>query len=240
MKKGQITTYAIIAILVIASAAAVLYAVRGKLGFESEKAAPLEVKPLADFVGSCVEKTAKEALVFAGQRGGYYTIPENSAGNYVYYAIGNTSYLPDKTALENELSLYINDNLPLCTGKFSDFPEFQIETSAVSTKTKITDDRVKFEINYPITATRLTTYFISTFSANIPLRLDNIYEVSKQIVAEEIKGPGICMTCLIDLGIEEDVSINLGMTNSSRLFILTDNQNKIDDIPYNFIFITHD
>jgi hypothetical protein len=73
-KKAQITVFIIIGVLIIAAAGLLFLSRRPISEAEIEEVAenvPLELKPVQEFVTSCVYKVSKEALILIGQHGGY-------------------------------------------------------------------------------------------------------------------------------------------------------------------------
>jgi hypothetical protein len=96
-KKGQLTIFIIIGILLVLAIAIFLYLQREELvPVEAERvraiAVPVEMQPLRDFIQTCMNSVAKEGLQIIGGRGGYieprqrYNPFEPTAGVAVQFA----------------------------------------------------------------------------------------------------------------------------------------------------------
>jgi hypothetical protein len=234
-KRGQVTLYVIIALVVLAAIIAFIYFQGGIVPISAE------IKPVQSFVESCIKGTAGDALIFIGQQGGYYNLPQNSVDDYVYYFYNNKSYAPSRETIETQLSLYMDEMLPFCTGNFSDFPNLRIEANPKSVKTRATivKDKVRIDITYDIIVGKgKETQRLEKFSAEIPSRLFTVYKAIQNIIAEQLKDPGnICLSCLTNLAAANDLYINVGdYSNSTVIFTITDNKTLIKNAPYEFVF----
>lgn len=105
-KKGQITIFIIIGLLLIVSIGIYIYATQeaatAPLEAEEAKVAavPAEVQPLREFVTNCLYITAKQGLTLIGERGGYieplqrYNPAEPTEGSAVQFAPGSKLKIP--------------------------------------------------------------------------------------------------------------------------------------------------
>ncbi len=97
-KRGQVTLFIIVGIVILFSAALLFY-IRGEveekeLGFEEEPKiakVPTELLPVKEFVESCIEQVGKEGLASAGQHGGYVNIDDPLNGVVFVSGFGPTS-----------------------------------------------------------------------------------------------------------------------------------------------------
>jgi len=241
MKKGQITIYVLLAVIIISAIGIVLYTQRELLGIHLAPPINEEIRPVNTFVESCLKSTAEDALIFVGQQGGYYDLPYNSIDEYVYYFAANKSYFPKKETIENEISKYINEMLPFCTQNFASFSDFQISAnpSAIKTETKILDRTVKFNIKWPCQIKKSdSVYNLNEFSIEIPSRLNTIYNVAGNMTSQQLKDfSSICLSCLTKFALDNDLYINMeDYDETTVLFIITDDQTQIKNQPYEFIF----
>lgn len=81
-KKGQVTVFVIIGILLVLLIGIVLYTQRERIITPVEKAVPriaeaaVEMRPLQDFIQTCMYTVAKQGLQIIGERGGYIDPPQ--------------------------------------------------------------------------------------------------------------------------------------------------------------------
>ena len=200
-KRGQITIFIIIGLIILISIILVLYLKdiyniiksqeNTQVGIESSYTS-LDVE---NYVQECIEKTAIEAVLSLGLHGGTLTQGEKSLDtglsfvNYGYFVGENT--LPSVQKMENELSLYMNELLDFCLDEFSPFPE-NININSQETKTKVEiKDNIFFEVNKIIEITEDETKItFKEFDFEVPVRLKHLYELSNIIVEEEINDKG--------------------------------------------------
>lgn len=240
MKKGQIMLYVVIAILIIFAAGIVIYIQSAQIG---NLAPPINggIRPINTFIESCIKNTAENALVFIGQQGGYYDLPYNSDGSYIYYFAANKSYFPKEETVEQQLSLYMDEMIPFCTKNFVDFSDFQTDAdpAAIKTTTTILEYQVKFDVEWPILMKRADlSYNLNEFSIEIPSRLNTVYNVAGNMISEQLKNPSsICLSCMTNLAIENNLYIDMeNYGNDSVIFTITDNKTLINNQPYDFVF----
>lgn len=207
-KKGQITIFIIIAVLIIA-VVGLFFVFKG--GIQKEKPVNPEVAPIQNFVEECIYDTGENALYFIGLHGGYYVPSKFSTFQGIpYYIKGNKTLMPTKEKIESEIAKYVNEALPLCTGNFTEFNDFQINQGIIKTQTIILDNEVILNVEYPLTITKGEEKSrIKKFDGiKIPVRLGIIHNASNFIVNEHLKNTGeICMSCLLDLQEKENLFI---------------------------------
>ncbi|MFH0798304.1 MAG: hypothetical protein V1906_02735 [Candidatus Woesearchaeota archaeon] len=247
MKKGQVTLFVILGIVVLAVVGLGIYFRESLIqqtteAQQAEKAlVQPEVQQIYDHVFYCMDKTAKESMTLIGLQGGYYQPPENSIpieGEGISIAIGydrGDSKLPSLEGIRAEMETYVNAMLPECVD-LSQFEGFTFTQSRPIAKIEILDYSVKFEVSYPITAKKAET----TYSLDKPskisylVRLKRIHEVSQKIINKEINDPStIDVNYMLDLGIDIDV---LPVEEGQVVYLLTDDESKLDDMPYVFMF----
>ncbi len=151
MKKGQVTIYIILGIVILAVIGAI-FAFRSQLlssTFNRQEQnlnlLPIEIRPVKENINSCVYETAKEGIILIGQQGGYYKIPKddlprsiiNPYSNslelfkenevaYWYYMESNgieKLNVPSKEDIEKEIGSYVNDNLQDCLENLTNFED---------------------------------------------------------------------------------------------------------------------
>jgi hypothetical protein len=159
-KRGQITVFIIIGIVIVLVVALVLYATREQAvaPLEEERVevakVSAELRPVQDFVQTCLYTVAKDGLDIIGSRGGYlkptqrYNPYEPTAGDAVQFAPDSELIIPywwhmnsDNSChggcqfaserpgieqIERQLDQYVAGELPKCLGTFEQFRKQQL------------------------------------------------------------------------------------------------------------------
>jgi hypothetical protein len=130
-KRGQMTVFVIIAILIVVGII-LFFILRGELGGGGD--VPAELAPVYDFYLGCVEEDTKAALDLAGTQGGRVFMDDYVPGSeyapfanqlnflgfgvpYWYYVAGNgviKENVPSKEDIERDVERYIEENLENC------------------------------------------------------------------------------------------------------------------------------
>ncbi|MEW6063384.1 MAG: hypothetical protein AB1571_03405 [Nanoarchaeota archaeon] len=150
-KRGQVTTFAIIAIIIVIGAISAFairnYLLKSSLERELERAVsvPVQARPIQSYLTNCLAQITSDAVKIAGLQAGYVTIPTdplpttpvNPFSNklalpnnlnvpYWFYETSNGIQKSQKPKLENielELASYISDNFPKCLANLTYFTE---------------------------------------------------------------------------------------------------------------------
>ena len=204
-RKGQITLFIIIGILIVIAAALVLYLKEQDIIFRpAPSVVPDETVPLQDFVEICIGNVGKDAANLVGTTGGYINIPDEIANNpssyipisplergkipYWYYQGENR--IPPLEFIEDEMELYITENLKECILDLGPFQtQYNInELGDISTEVVSTEEGITIEVDYPIEITdKLGKKIISfdKFSTNVGYRLKRVHELAVKIMEAE-------------------------------------------------------
>lgn len=240
LKKGQVTIFIIIAVILVASVG-LFFTFRDKL---KGSGVPSDVENIHLFVENCIDTTSKEGLYQIGQHGGYYNVPKQTSIVYFteevpYYYLDNNIHIPSIEIIERELSDYIYDNLNECMF-FEDFKRSGINISAgnYSISTEIKEETIKIKIRYPLTIEKTGTVFrLEDFQLIIDSNIKKLQGVSKEIVNTYVKEPGfVCLTCLEDLSKTNNVIIKAvpvldvsTFENDIIWFLITDKEYDLND-----------
>lgn len=234
-KRGQISIFIIISLVIVVSV--ILFFFIGD--FSRESKISKNVLPVHNFVKECIEKTSKDALVYVGDHGGYYEVPNDSLiiGIPLYFNKGYVK-IPLKEDIEVQLSNYLDDMLFFCTKNFVDYPAYKVKQKEIKTSSKILNDRVLFDIKYPLDIEiDNETYFFENFEAEIPIRLNAIYNVSSEIVKYQKEFPEYsCISCYHRTAFENEVKIEMVRYQDSIVFAIFDNRTEINGKLYAYYF----
>ncbi|MFA5856215.1 MAG: hypothetical protein WC867_02585 [Candidatus Pacearchaeota archaeon] len=238
-KKAQLAVFIIIALAIIVAIALILVAVKSS---KENNNVPIEVQPVNSFIEACVKQVAQESIYNIGQTGGYFDLPEKSTKNniaYHYYLKENI--MPSRAMIESELEKYVDTMLFFCTKDFSEFNELEIRQGIIKTKTKIDDNQVIFNVIYPVSVTKGDkTYQLKEFNDIIvPVRLGIVYDMSYNMMIEQLKTEDICLSCINDLAVDRDLFLDMrdyGVNKEDVIFTIIDRNSKINNEDYRFYF----
>lgn len=236
-KRGQITVFIIVGIVILVILALFLF-IRGEK--EIEMPEEIDTTSVKNFVSSCLAITGKEAAVYTGKLGGYYVVPEP----YVVYENSlvpvycdeGVNKTPAKERIEQEISAYVDNNLIACINDFSNFPGMKIEAGDISTKTTITQNGLLFELTYPLLINEKQS--LDLFTKEVPIELGKIYSVVNEQIKDQVSAPeSVCVECMVDYGLQNNLEFDLiDYGGNNIIIILKDMETEINGEPYKFIY----
>jgi hypothetical protein len=244
-KKGQITIFIILGIVIIVTVSLVFFLNQPKL--EEDIIIDQNIVPIKSFVESCIDQIGQNALYFTALQGGYYkTKSPKEAYSFieipVYWDINKAS-VPSIETIETEILDYIKNNLQDCLNNFSVFKEqgFDISKGKISGDAMIAQRDVTFNIEYPITVTKAdSTTQLTQFLVRTNLNYNEKYQYATQIMEEQIKIPdSIPLGFITNLAYENNfIFETINLDENTVLFTLIFNQdtnNKGQPFIYSFI-----
>ena len=241
-KKSQVTIFILIALAILIVFLFLFYLNNQKkqiqiIDLSSDKAA------VSNFVENCLKNTALDALYFVASKGGYYENPEPGIDYFFtqvpYYFYINKNISPTLNFVENSLSEYIENNLDFCINNFVDFPGLEITAGNIKAETQIAQDKVFFNLNYPITIKKGDSRIeLTDFQAELPVRFADLYNTGLKITEFQMEdSENICLSCLLDTAIDNNVSIKFENYNEDTiLFKVLLNTTLIQEEIFEFVF----
>lgn len=253
IKKSRVTILVIFSLVLLIAFSLILY-LNNKIG-NVEEAVKLQSSSSGlsiqtrNYVNTCLKTVGEDALKFVGLQGGYFDKPRNSVDSkgifydpfHALYIQDGQNAMPSLQTIELELSKYVNKNLQNCVEDFEPLESlgYGIEGSKFTTSTSITKSGVLFNLNFPLTVSQdQKSAKLEDFFVTIPSRLNLIYGLASGITEEQLTHlDQICISCLIDLGDENNLYFEIVPRKQDiNLIVVEDNQIKIDNEPYLFIF----
>jgi uncharacterized protein YjbK len=189
---------------------------------------------IQSYTENCLDKTARKALIYIGNNGGYYVVPElyDPDFNLPYYFYENKSKIILKEEIENQLAEYVDNEIKFCLENFIYFEDkgYSIKDSKPSTIVKIKKNQVNFKLKLPLKISQdVTITELSNFEVNIHSRLDTIYSFTEQFLDLQVNdSQQVCLSCLIDLAIENDLKVEIYPLDESYLFQINDEKAVIE------------
>lgn len=238
-KKGQITTFIFIGIIILTIISVVLYFRQDQVEKLPTETGSREAPPIQIFVEECIQKTAVSGIFFLGQQGGYLIAPEN-AFITDFYQIGygfkdNQQTLPSLNEMQDELSRYLSVTLPICTNNFKSFADMgmKVDEGNISVDTKIFTNEISFEVDYPIKITEDSKESsMHNFIAKVPVRLGYDYNMAQQIIEKSIN-EGIAVTRTLTPGANLNI---LPAAKDTVVFSIVDQKSIIYNRTFVFMF----
>ena len=176
-KRGQVTLFVIIGIVLLVSGISVFflkdYVLKSEFERQMERSLTLPEKAaeVNTFVLSCIEDVTQEAVGLIGQQGGYIDVPKeevpfsdaNLLSNrlilsksievpYWYYKKSNSLdhiQIPTLVKVQREIENYIDDNLKDRCG-FEEFTGYKITSGDLKSDVEIFDDKINVAVDYPV------------------------------------------------------------------------------------------
>ena len=244
MKRGQITLFIVVGLLILIF---VLF-----ITFSNKKNETLEKTPLvkADdvslFITSCLQKEIENGLVVVSSQGGYYHLPPqsfaSSEGLLPYYFNINNSMQRSlsQKKVEEQIGLYISDNIQNCFHNFSSFPEKRIIISSEEkyADIQLSDGRVLAKLFYPISMTENNKkQNLQFFTAIVPIDALKLIELSQEYLDAQMKNQeGIPLDSVVHLKEKYNISLSVLFIEENAILTFFDEKIKIQDTPLLFRF----
>lgn len=247
-KRGQITLFIIIGIVVLFGVFAVLY-VNAQIKKQNQPVVteveriPIKVEPIKQFVQGCIDQAAKDSLSVIGLTGGnveatkyYFEDPYS----FAFSATAGRNILPSLKNIESQLSDLMSAGVDYCVNNMIGFSAQGYDVLAGDFKTNVTFGarEVAIRVNYPLEITQSGSKTeISEFVSRIPIRFSYIHSVAHNISELSVKSGGA-----VDLSYINSVK-DLNITVASNLegqnvYLLKDDQSLLENEPYIFMMAT--
>jgi hypothetical protein len=201
-KRGQVTIFIIIAIVIVASV--VLFLVfRGSI---SVSKIPASVQPVYNSFLSCLEDKTHVGISILENQGGYIQLPAFEPGNaympfssqlnafgspipYWYYVSGNNiqkEQVPSQADMEKSLADFIDDKITECNYDNYYQQGFEINQEEPKASVSIKNDNVDVKLNMNLRITKgEDTVLVNNHEVSVKSNLGMLYGSSKTIYEKE-------------------------------------------------------
>lgn len=243
LKKAQITIFAIIAILIVASVSIFFYLKTQPF------AIPAQFKPIEDYFVSCIENKMNDGASLLGSQAGYIELPKFEAGSeympsssqldflgtavpYWFYISGNNimkQQVPSLQNMEKQLSNFLNEEIKNCD--FSEFEKrgYNITIGDVSTSVKIKDESIDASVESPLTVSYGdTSARVTSRDVSVKSKIGKFYNIAKRIYEKEQKELVFENYSLDVLYLYAPVT-NVEISCSPKVWIKNDVENELKD-----------
>ncbi len=200
-RRGQLTIFIIIAIVIVAGVAAYLI-LRNQ---PSSKTIPERFKQVEEYFLQCIEENAKMAIGAMGEQAGYIYLPEFSPGSdymptsnmlnflgtpvpYWYYISGNNlvkEQVPSKQEMEEQLSRYLGENL-YCDFSYYSKSGYDVSLGEKKVDVVISDKNVKINLDADLNlGYEDSSYIINRHEVIVSSNFGKNYNLARDILAKE-------------------------------------------------------
>jgi hypothetical protein len=247
-KRGQVTIFIIIAIVIVAAITAVIFIQRTQQGLSSE------IQIIKNYLDYCFEDKAKQTILDMGKQGFYYELPIASIDfldeKTAYYFKDEQDLVPTITTIEQELSSGMDKKMLPCLALSEFRQEYDITWSNCISTAKVKQESIEFSINCDIAITKgITTSKLEEFKTNIDCNAKKLINASNFIIEQYALDyehePGfICLSCLGDIAEANNVEITVVPITKEVFepehawFLVTDKEKQIDDQNLTLRFVT--
>lgn len=233
MKRGQITVYMIVGVVILILFGLIFY-YRGiifKSAFEGEQvkisSVPEQFKDIQKQIEGCTDKFVLDSIYLLGLRGGYFDRDKLKTIDYLgvnitYLHYGKTNYMPSIDIMEKELTNYINENLVYTCRLINE--NIDINFGKVNSIVDIKTNSIIVKITWSIKLEKDTLKSeINNINLNYPLRLGEIRNLVEIMIKQQIKDkPQLCLTCMARTALDNNLFVNTYNEKDSIIFIVTD------------------
>ncbi len=236
-KRGQVTIFVVVAIIIIAIVALIYFSNQDKV---SQDPFTPETESIYEDIYSCIEFTAKNAIYSIGQTGGYYlpSLISNQDGIAYYYYEGE-NFMPSKEELSYEISQVIDNTLKLCTEEKLNVTHINITSGKIESSIEIWDYKMIVNVEYPITITKEDSSSVLKNWEDIEIEttLGKIHSSIEQIILGQLNNENICLTCISNIAEENSLIISITSIEEDVLFSVLDEKFGLDGFSYEFMFV---
>lgn len=235
-KRGQVTIFVIIAILVVT--AAILFFVLREPVVDEEF---MEIPEIQSYTEECLKNASKKSILTLSEKGGYHSLPrystENAVINAPFYIYGDEIFIPSIRDMEIEMSKSIEENIDSCLERLDTFEDYRITSEEKpDISSSIRDSVIFIEMRYPITVENEGILRLENFKVEIPARLNLIYSVVENFVEEQKGEDRISISSLTIKGFQNDLDIHIVSDEEATFLNVFDYEKKINDKPLAFRF----
>lgn len=214
LKRGQVTLYVVVGLVVVALAVLVIMVRQGVFLSQWEKerqealSVPQQAAEIHRYVSDCIEEITEEGVSLIGMQGGYIELPaEKNLPSLNYPFTENLEVLPGMKApfwfyiasnrvqktitptrneMETALEEYIKGRSGECTLNFELFDRFNASFGRVNADVSINDDAVLVTVDFPIKVEMGDfVYRIPKIYSKINARIGEMYSIGRELLNKE-------------------------------------------------------
>jgi len=192
-KKGQVTVFIGIAIVMLIAIGAVIYFMQKEVAPEHIRRLLIDVpemaKPIAGYIYACIDGTAPLAAATIAKGGGYIFPPnfiDSPYGNLAYGYRKGQNTLISLIEMQNQLAAYAGTALLECLDlSLFEKQGYTLELEEITAETQILPNKILFTFNIPMKVSKEdSTVQLNDFVWDINMPLGTLHSIAENIVAE--------------------------------------------------------
>ncbi|MEK6816705.1 MAG: hypothetical protein AABY09_03765 [Nanoarchaeota archaeon] len=247
MKRGQITLFVILGIIIVAVIGVGIYfrqsILQQELSAETaeEEALIPEVRDFRDSVDECLDDAIVDNILLIGIQGGYANTPGNSLYlqeedlTIPYYYDNGRNAAPELDKVTSELASAIDSQAESCIDTES-FPKLAIVPGQAISSVIIADEGIGVTVNYPIQVTSGDqAYSISRpFEYSYDTKLKGMLDAANKITNQKIEDKSnLDLEYMLEFGYSIDI---VPIDNNTEVYSVSDPNSLVDDEPYIWLY----
>ncbi len=224
-KKGQVTIFIIIAILIISAILLLFFlegdALKSYFGGKSSEISALsrEANIVKTHVDNCLEISLEETIFINSLQGGYYRVPKdlkvffqnsNLFWDIPYYWIDEETLILSQSTLENQISLGVINEMKGCLNfsRFSFDTRYSLERMEVETLIK--EEEIYLNVFFPVSVkVGDSVSLLEEFEIRVDSNYLSFYNLAVDLISEQKQHiDSLCISCLGDLSHIYDIEIS--------------------------------
>lgn len=254
MKKGQVTVFVIIGLILLAAVIS-LIAFKEEIVKQADKISltkgimmSQEARKVQSDTEECTKDLAELGLIVMGMQGGYSIIDSRVQYTdthtvfqyvpyigtaYAYYKGQNLA--PTKEIMETQLALFITETMLACHTTYKDI---DVTYGNPVTTASIQNDKIMLNIDMDVKVKKGETESgFETLTVELPVRLGKVQEVTGEIIDKQIKvsEEEVCISCIARIAAENDMEVSISKVGEDIFYSLTDKKSKVLGYDYNFM-----
>lgn len=243
-KRGQVTTYVLVGVLVVFVIGSLLYAQRsawsGVSGVSRGITYPPKVQEVVSVVESCAQQTVEEGLRVLGVQGGYETVPERlradtSVAPFAYWYMNGQRFVPSLNDIQQQVNVYVGKQFGACMDKAT-FSGVEVSAGAADASSMIREDGVLVQVAYPlsVSADGKVSQVNERYSVFVAVPLQTMHAYASGVVEKTIEDAEfVDVVYLAESGFAVEVT---PLPDGSLVYALTEKGTSGEGVPFQLVF----
>jgi hypothetical protein len=233
-KRGQLAIIIIIAVVITLIILTVVFLREGTNNLDDFP----DGKKIINEMDNCLQRNLETAIQLIGLGGGYIQQPpqklETDIGSITYSYKSDRNILQTIKKMNEEIVVYLRATTISCIDE-SDYLNLELEISIKDIEIAIKDEKIEsnIRIDYAMKNEATSQTITNEHKTNLNINLKSIQETTNQIILNHQQDPNsIDITYLTSTPFK----ISFVPYENSIIYTITDDNSKINDISYSFIF----
>lgn len=245
MKKGQISYFVIIAIIITVLYAITIYT-KGNYSLDAESREGIietSAKEIRNYVENCIKPSAEDAIFNTALRGGYYNETNNTISYSFFiislYSLGKINSTPSINKIGIEISFNLNDNILKSVNNFTVFKNRGLEVlyEKPISKVRILDNKILFDVDFSVWVIKSGRVIIvpGTYSTSVTSNYRNLYNFASYTASLLSNQPDkLCISCMIDYAEKNNLEITVSNFDTNTIVFAIEDKSLGSNLVFRF------